>query len=95
MTKTTNNIVAIAAAIVLPFFAVNAHADDSVTQAEAQQIRMAAIEVEASLEMMHEEMRQEHNADVVAMTQLNIEQQELEVEEELASDEEYQELIAD
>ena len=90
-----NTIIAIATAAVLPFFAFNAAADTSVTHAEAQQIRIAAISVEDSLEAMRLDMNEEQNVEVVAMTQLNEEQIDIEVEEQLEHNEEYQEAIAD
>lgn len=97
MKKNTNTIIAIATAALLPFFAFNAAAanERAVTHAEAQQIRIAAISVENDLEAMRLEMNEEQNLEVVAMTQLNEEQIDLEVEHELENNEEYQELIAD
>ncbi|WOH38748.1 hypothetical protein RI844_05900 [Thalassotalea fonticola] len=97
MKKNTNTIIAIATAALLPFFAFNAAAneDRAVTHTQAQQIRIAAISVENDLEAMRLEMNEEQNLEVVAMTQLNEEQIDLEVEEDLESNEEYQELIAD
>lgn len=97
MKKNTNTIIAIATAALLPFFAFNAAADEdrAVTHAQAQQIRTAAISVENDLEAMRLEINEEQNLEVVAMTQLNEEQIDLEVEHELENNEEYQELIAD
>ena len=97
MKKNTNTIIAIATAALLPFFAFNAAADDdrAVTHAQAQQIRIAAISVEDNLEAMRLDMNEEQNVEIVAMTQLNEEQIDLEVEYELDNNEEYQELIAD
>ncbi|WNC67212.1 hypothetical protein RI845_11860 [Thalassotalea nanhaiensis] len=96
MKKNTNTIIAIATAAVLPFFAFNAAAEDSaVTHAQAQQIRIAAISVEDNLEAMRLEMNEEQNVEITAMTQLNEEQIDLEVERDLENNEEYQELIAD
>ncbi|NMP16420.1 hypothetical protein [Thalassotalea sp. Y01] len=87
----------IAIATVLPFFAFNAAAEDSaVTQQEAQQIRVAAISVEQSLEQMRSDIKAEEEAvEVTAMTQLNVEYMDMEVEEDLENNEEYQELVAD
>ena len=95
MRNNTNTFVAIVTAAVLPFFAFNASAEEAVTQAEAQQIRIAAISVEDSLEAMRLDMNEEQNVEVVAMTQLNEEQIDIEVEEQLEHNEEYQEAIAD
>ncbi|WNC73720.1 hypothetical protein RGQ13_06935 [Thalassotalea psychrophila] len=98
MKKNTNTIIAIATAALLPFFAFNAAAaneDSAVSHAQAQQIRIAAISVEDNLEAMRLEMNEEQNVEIAAMTQLNEEQIDLEVEHELDNNEEYQELIAD
>ena len=95
MRNTTNKFVAIVTAAVLPFFAFTASAEKAVTHAEAQQIRIAAISVEDSLEAMRMDMDEEQNVEVVAMTQLNEEQIDVEVGAELETNEEYQEAIAD
>lgn len=97
MRTNTNTIVAIATATLLPLFAFNATAADesAVTHAEAQQIRIAAISVETEMNALQQELKIEHDTEIVAMSQLNEEQMELEIDEDLSENAEYQELIAD